>query len=157
MPKKGNNIYLRKDGCLEGQYLREKTNDSIRCGYTFGKTFEDVESRISENTTCALKFSATSGASFENLSIEWLITQKPQLKISSVAKYTNILTSYLIPRYGIMPLASITRREVMLYSRELLVTGGVKSNGLSPKTVNSILSVMKNIFAYAEKKKTPCS
>ena len=84
MPNKGNNIYLRKDGCLEGQYLREKTNDRIRCGYTFGKTFEDVESRISEITTCALKFSATSGVSFENLFHCWVHTSKSQSSIVSI-------------------------------------------------------------------------
>ena len=52
-----------------------------------------------------------------------------------------------------MSVDSIARIEVVGHSRELLVTGGVKSNGLSPKTVNSILSVMKNIFAYAEREK----
>ena len=86
--------------------------------------------------------------------MEWLIAQKPQLKAFSVAKYTNILNLYLIPRYGKMPVDSIARIEVVWHSRELLVAGGVKSNGLSPETVNSILSVMKNIFAYAERKKS---
>lgn len=78
--------------------------------------------------------------------MEWLVAQKPQLKASSVAKYTNILTSYLIPRYGKMSVDSIARKGVVGRSRELLVAGGVKSNGLSPKTVNSIPSVMKNIL-----------
>ena len=41
----------------------------------------------------------------------------------------------------------------MLYSRELLTSGGVKSNGLAPKTVNSNISVMKGIFEYAEREK----
>lgn len=136
MPKKGNNIYLRKDGHWEGRYPKDKTN---------GKTFEEVESKINEIAAYSSKLSTDSGTSFESLSMEWLVAQKPQLKASSVAKYTNILTSYLIPRYGKMPVDSIARIEVVEHSRELLIAGGVKSNGLSPKTVNSILSVMKNI------------
>jgi integrase len=153
MPKKENNIYLRKDGRWEGRYPKDKTNGKTRYGYIFGKTFEEVESKINEITAYSSKLSTASGTSFESLSMEWLIAQKPQLKASSVAKYTNILTSYLIPRYGKMSVGSIARKEVVGHSRELLVAGGVKSNGLSPKTVNSILSVMKNIFAYAEREK----
>ena len=107
--------------------------------------------QINEIAAYSSKLSTDSGTSFESLSMEWLVAQKPQLKASSVAKYTNILTSYLIPRYGKMSVDSIARIEVVEHSRELLIAGGVKSNGLSPKTVNSILSVMKNIFAYAER------
>lgn len=153
MPKRGNNIYLRKDGRWEGRYPKDKTNGKTQYGYIFGKTFEEVESKISEILTHTVKLSATSNISFESLSVEWLKAQKPQLKAPSVAKYTNILTSYLIPKYGNKSAITIMRGEVMTYSRELLVTGGSKSNGLSPKTVNSILSVMKSIFAYAKREK----
>ena len=153
MAKRGKNIYLRKDGRWEGRYSKGKTNGKTQYGYIFGKTFEEVETRISEIASPALELSITSKTSFESISEEWLEAQKPQLKASSVAKYTNILASYLIPRFGKKPVVTITRGEVMMFSRELLVTGGVKSNGLSPKTVNSILSVMKSIFVYADREK----
>ena len=42
----------------------------------------------------------------------------------------------------------------MAFSRELLTTGGANAAGLSPKTVNSSLSVMKNIFEYAQRERT---
>lgn len=58
-------------------------------------TVEEVESKINEITAYSSKLSTARGTSFESLSMEWLIAQKPQLKASSVAKYTNILTSYL--------------------------------------------------------------
>ena len=41
----------------------------------------------------------------------------------------------------------------MAFGRELLTVGGTKATGLSPKTVNSSLSVMKNIFEYARREK----
>jgi integrase len=48
---------------------------------------------------------------------------------------------------------SISRNDVMLFSRELLVSGGIQGKGLAPKTVNSTLSVMKNVFDYIRKEK----
>lgn len=90
---------------------------------------------------------------FEAVSEEWLQVQAPELKASSIAKYANIMHSYLIPRFAGQDICAISRNEVMIYSRELLTSGGVRANGLSPKTVNSTLSVLKNIFVYAMREK----
>lgn len=90
---------------------------------------------------------------FETVSEEWLQVQAAELKASSIAKYTNIMHSYLIPRFAGRDICAISRNEVMIYSRELLTSGGVRANGLSPKTVNSTLSVLKNIFVYAMREK----
>lgn len=153
MPKQGKNIYLRKDGRWEGRYQKGRMNGRIQYGYVFGKTYEDVENRLNEAIhPCILDEMDTT--TFKSLSTEWLHTLKPQLKASSIAKYTNILKSYLDPHYGGKSICSITRGDVMLYSRELLTSGGIKSIGLAPKTVNSIISVMKNIFEYAEREKS---
>lgn len=90
---------------------------------------------------------------FEAVSEEWLQVQAAELKASSIAKYANIMHSYLLPRFAGQDICAISRNEVMIYSRELLMSGGVKANGLSPKTVNSTLSVLKNIFVYAMREK----
>lgn len=90
---------------------------------------------------------------FESIATEWLNTQKPQLKASSIAKYNNILELYLIPEYGTQQVHTIKRKEIVLYSRKLLNVGGVNSNGLAPKTVDGIISVMKNILKYAAREK----
>lgn len=90
---------------------------------------------------------------FEEFSTDWLAIQKPQLKPSSIAKYENIMELYLLPGFGKRKMRTISRKEVVVFSRELLISGGTKSKGLEPKTVNSILSVMKNIFGYAAQEK----
>ena len=76
MPKKGNNIYLRKDGRWEGRYPKDKMNGKTRYGYIFGKTFGEVESKINEIAAYSSKLSTDSGTSFESLSMEWLVAQK---------------------------------------------------------------------------------
>ena len=45
------------------------------------------------------------------------------------------------------------RADVSAYRIELLTSGGLKSKGLSPKTVTNILSVLKNIFIFANREK----
>lgn len=94
-----------------------------------------------------------SSCSFKSVSVEWLDSQRPQLKLSSSAKYSNILNSYLLSAFGQKSISQITRGEVIEFSRKMLTTGGVKGTGLSPKMVNGILSVLKNIFWYAEREK----
>ena len=40
-----------------------------------------------------------------------------------------------------------------LFSRDLLLTGGTAKTGLAPKTVNSAISILKNILEYARKER----
>lgn len=153
MPKQGKNIYLRKDGRWEGRYIKCRVNEKIHYGYVFGKNYEEVEKKLNElciNKPTSRKLEIDT---LKSVSRQWLQLQKPQLKASSFAKYTNIMNSYLLPRFGEKEISSITRNEVMLFSHDLLVSGGIKANGLSPKTVNNILSVLKNIFEFAVKEK----
>lgn len=90
---------------------------------------------------------------FDKISAEWFDSKVSQLKASSKAKYTNILKLYLIPEYGPRQLHTISRSDIIHYSRKLLTTGGKESNGLAPKTVNSIISVIKNVFEFALREK----
>ncbi len=147
MPKKGKNIYLRKDGRWEGRYVKGHLNGKIQYGYVYGKTYEDVENRLTYFEIVKLKTNKVD--TLENISYEWLQIQKPQLKVSSIAKYLNNINSYIIPYFGDNKISNITRNDVTVFSRYLLEFGGIKVNGLSPKTVNSILSVLKNIFEFA--------
>lgn len=151
MPRQGKNIYLRKDGRWEGRYQKDKINGKTKYGYVFGKTYEEAEQKLDAVKAELKEPTVLSSCSFESVSLEWLTTQKPQLKTSSYAKYANLLNSYLISSFGAIPIQSITRNEAMKYSRELLASGGIFRQGLAPKTVNSIVSVLKNVLEYASR------
>lgn len=64
-----------------------------------------------------------------------------------------MLKLYLQPRFGQSDISAISRCDVQQFSRELLLSGGVKRTGLAPKTVNSVISVLKMVFDYANKEK----
>lgn len=153
MPKQGKNIYLRKDGRWEGRYVKTRNNGKPKYGYVFGKTYEDAERKLIEASITALTPISGTECSFDSLSREWLLLITPQLKASSVAKYTNMLNSYLLPKFGEEQIVNISRTDIVLTSRELLTSGGIKATGLAPKTVNSVLSLLKNILEYAAREK----
>lgn len=48
MPKKGENIYRRKDGRWEGRYIKGYHADGkARYGYVYGKTYSEVTTLFS--------------------------------------------------------------------------------------------------------------
>ena len=89
---------------------------------------------------------------FKDIARDWLESLKPQLKESSISKYRNILSNYIIPTYGEREIGSITYNEVYSYSLNLLNVGGMRGKGLSPKSINGILSVMRSIIKFAFEK-----
>lgn len=91
----------------------------------------------------------TPNCKFENIADQWLNSLKPQLKESSIVKYTNILNLHLFPEFSNREITEITRNNIRTFSCNLLVSGNHKNQGLSPKTVTDILSVLKSIFRYA--------
>lgn len=153
MPRQEKNIYLRKDGRWEGRFIKERVDGKIHYGYVFGKTYEEVERNLNvasfENNVSIYGHED----SFAKLANEWLLLGTPQLKTSSIAKYTNLLNLYLLPVFGDKQVSSILRSDIIQWSRELLTAGGAKDKGLAPKTVNSVLSLMRNILEFAAREK----
>lgn len=153
MPKQGKNIYLRKDGRWEGGYIKERVDGKIRYGYVFGKSYEEALDKLTRVAYQDLNSQSPPLLTFSDVSSEWLAVQTPELKASSVARYRNLLNSYILPHFSASVIQEILRSEVIAFSRELLTSGGANSQGLTPKTVNSALSVLKNVFTYASNEK----
>ena len=153
MPKRGKNIYLRKDGRWEGRYPKSRKDGKIQYGYVFGRSYEEAAQKLDEAFQQLNDVKPCASESFESVSEEWLQVLAPELKASSIAKYSNTMHSYLTPKFGTQGICDISRSDVLLFSKDLLTSGGIKGKGLAPKTVNSTLSVLKNIFEYARREK----
>lgn len=153
MPKQGKNIYLRKDGRCEGRFIKDRIAGKTHYGYVFGKTYEEAEKKLKDISSENIATIHNHTGSFVELAGEWILLRTPQLKTSSIAKYTNLLDLYLLPIFGEQQICAITRSDIIQLSRNLLMTGGVKGKGLTPKTVNSILSLLRNILEFAAREK----
>lgn len=155
MSRRGENIYKRKDGRWEGRYIKGYDGGKAKYGYVFARTYNEVKNELARvaNRSILLENDVAQKSMqsdfFSTIADAWLVSKKAQWKQSSVVKYTNILESYIFPEFANKEISEITRDEVVMFSNKLLDSGGMSGKGLSPKTVTSILSVMKNVFAYA--------
>ena len=48
MPRKGENIFKRKDGRWEGRYIKAREGNKAVYGYVFGKSYSEVKEKKSE-------------------------------------------------------------------------------------------------------------
>lgn len=155
MPRKGENIYKRKDGRWEGRYIKGRTSDGkAQYGYLYAKTYREVKAK----RRCfldALQTPALAGpqtchdVTVGEVSEGWFLSIRPQLKESTRVKYQNLLKSYLLPTLGELPLTRLTHNCIEAYCNELLLKGGAKGKGLSAKTVSDVLILLRSILRFA--------
>lgn len=161
MPRRGENIYKRKDGRWEGRYIKGHSCGKAQYGYVYARTYAETKQKLTErisgvsNFPQSLRQLATQRGqpTFEEISSEWLASVEPQIKESTYIKYTNSLNSYLCPAFSSKTIESISRSDVSALCVELSEHGGLDSKGLSPKTITDSLSILRSIFNYATDEK----
>jgi len=154
VPKKGENIYKRKDGRWEGRFTKKYVDSKIKYGYVYGKTYKETKKKLIETINrikCAEQYKDANNMYFKTIAENWLEVLKSKLKESSIVKYNNILKTYLYPKFGNSLINFITSRDIMNFYNELVNFGGARKKELSSKTISGILSVLKSIFIYASK------
>ena len=156
MPRKGENIYKRKDGRWEARYVKGKDqNGKTLYGYVYSHSYRDVRNKraavlVERGTILENSQKSDNIELFTETANKWLDLKKPTLKKPSFNKYLNIMQSYIYPSFVGLSLEQVTNDFVQNYCTDLLMTGGKKKQGLSPKTVADILSVIRNILHYAK-------
>lgn len=156
MPKRGENIYKRKDGRWEGRYIKSSIEGVTKRGYVYAKTYKEVKKKLqtayqnqSESSQKPLDVTIElPKESFGSVASEWLSFTQPQIKQSSYVRYSNIMHIHLLPRFGDILISDISREDVNLFCSNLLA-GNEENRALSSKSVTGIISVMKSVFEYA--------
>ena len=141
--RKGENIYKRNDGRWEARYIKEIAADgSKKYASVYARSYAEVKEKQQyyRNHTKLQKLEQRND--FDKLSADWLATKKAQVKPSTYAKYEGILKNRLAPKFGGNYSEAITKNSIREFSYELL------EDGLSARTVNSILMVLNNILNY---------
>lgn len=148
MPRKGANIYKRKDNRWEARYIKEyKPNGSIKYGYCYGKTYREAKQKMLE-VQVALRTEAfsqklISKQKFSNYCDEWLQVNRNHIKETTYVKYYTILEKYIKPMFGTCNVETLSSIMIAEFSQNLL-----KEKKLSEKTVKDILSVLNSILKY---------
>ena len=165
MPRKGENIYKRKDGRWEGRYVKGRDGKKAIYGYVYSKSYSEVKKQlILKRAEYALEGNKPSASvmkdgKFSELSEMWLRSIQASAKESTWIKYRNILKCSIAPRLGNMNLNEIDYSVVPDLCNKLMESGGKDKSGLAAKAVADALSLTKAVIKYASRMKymTDCT
>lgn len=148
MPKKGENIYKRKDGRWEARYIKGYTPEKKALyGYCYGKTYKEAREKsyiAKASLFVAVPTSPMPPAKiFSGYCDEWLKIKRSGIKETTYVKYFSILENHIKPAFGKYPIKDISSITIEKFSRQLIY-----DKNLSSKTVRDILTIVHSIFAY---------
>ena len=101
MPRRGDNIYKRKDGRWEGRYVKGRKHGKTTFGYVFATTLTAARKKLADAKQLWKIGCETREKKNETLGVvseQWLEDSKSFLKESTIAKYRDYLSCYILPR-----------------------------------------------------------
>lgn len=153
MSKRGENIYKRKDNRWEGRYQKSvDVNGRTKLGYVYGKTYREVKEKLQIMKMESFETPKDNiTVTFEKVSIEWMHKEKLIIKESTYSKYAKILENHLLPEFSKMEIQRINSFAVNQFVAKKLKNGRLDGKGgLSAKTVQDMVMVLKSILKMAE-------
>lgn len=142
MPRKGENIYKRKDNRWEGRYIISY-NAEGRAVYKsiYGKTYTEVRLKMKNYTepekTKPINISLVSWIE------DYLRLQEHTVKISTIKVYERYLNSFIKPFFGNIALRKMNREILQAFVHSM--------SELSPSTVKGIFSFLRETLKKADK------
>ena len=153
MPRKGENIYKRKDGRWEARYVHHYENGKAKYRYLYGKSYKEAklkrQAEITKSETVGVSI-VKRFAMFDEVCGMWLLSRKQSVKESTFTRYFRIVDRYLLPELGGLEILSINSDAVNRMSQAL-------GSNLSAKTVSDIMCVFKSIWKYGRDNDYPCN
>ncbi len=155
MSKKGENIYKRNDGRWEGRYKSGfDKNGKTKYKSVYSKTYGGCKQKLllAKNMQLKQKNNVKLHITIKEIISVWIKGVCINVKQSTLNTYINIIDNHILPIMAQMPIYSITTEFLNQYVIEKIKNGRVDGKGgLSTKTVQNIVSILKSAFKYAEK------
>ena len=156
MPKKGENIYKRKDGRWEGRYVKGHSDtNKTQYGYIYGYSYKEVKEKLNYAKS-NVKSESSDVDKSPNLQYSywldlWLNNKKSFVKKSTYIRYKNIIENHIKPTIGILRINEIDTSCIQNFIMEKSISGKKDgSGGLSSKSLYDILLVVKETLVYVE-------
>ena len=145
MPRRGENIYKRKDGRWEARYVKEITADGKKkYGSVYASSYKEVKAKQQLCILQPTKNHNPINITVTELIAEWLSSMKNQVKSCTYQKYECVCRNHIISDLGTIAVRYISRFTIMSFTERLL------EKNLSTKTVNDILIVLGLALKYAQ-------
>ncbi len=146
MPRRGENIFKRKDGRWEARYVKEVTlNGSKKYGSVYAKSYREVKAKQQFYINQPLGGTRKTAATVDDAMNEWLAESKNQIKISSFQKYRSTVQNHISKQIGTIRLDNLTALTVAQFTDYLLT-----EEKLSRETVNNILIILGMGLEFAK-------
>ncbi|MCD8341207.1 MAG: site-specific integrase [Clostridiales bacterium] len=152
MPKRGENIYKRKDGRWEGRCIcGRKENGKARYKSVYGPSYKETKEKLQQLKTEASKPTENCRIIFSSLCLEWLLSARNIVKPSTYARYELLVQKHIIPQLGSLRADQLTANKLSAFINAELNHGRLDgSGGLSAKTVCDICIVVRSIVRMGQ-------
>ena len=148
MPKRGDGVYLRKDGLWEARYVKEiDALGKKKYGSVYAHSCREAKEKRQAALDNILLYRAPSGPrdlTVERLVREWLYVNRSRLKASSVRRYEGFAKNHILPCLG--KRSALGCGTVAIHEFAL----GRLEEGLSVVTVNAILVFLHSCFKHGQ-------
>ncbi|WRS26918.1 site-specific integrase [Oscillospiraceae bacterium MB08-C2-2] len=137
MPRKGENIYKRKDGRWEGRLI----GPDGKYQYFYAKTYRDVRAKMKENDRpekSVPKEQADKPALAADLMESWLNGTAARLKRSTYDSYYHCLQGYVLPHFRLSENQSLSEESVLCFVKSI-----THNSTISEAYQKKILSIFK--------------
>lgn len=155
MPRRGENIYKRKDGRWEGRYIREYNEaGKAKYGSVYGKTYAEAKKKLAAQKE-QQRLAALQGCNMtiNELLAKWLDTKVSRVKASSFARYQILIRTHLSPELGPLPVHKLTVQILEDFLAKKRKSGRLDgTGGLSAKSVNDIAIILKSALKLARRR-----
>ena len=156
MARKGENITKRKDGRWEARIIKGRTIDGkARYQYIYGKSYSEVRRKKEDyirSQAYAKQNKHDPNILFSEIAFEYLRHIQNEMKESSYCRYYEIIQKHILPFLGKKMLGELSTELIDEFTKMMNENGKINgSGGLSPKSVNDVLSVLKQIIKFSEK------
>lgn len=149
MPRKGENIYKRKDGRWEGRFIKARDeHNQIVYGYIYGKSYREVKERLlvvkAKHLETSLITSPKSDESLEYWIRECMTTKiKKEVKPSTYTNYFRLLRNHVFPLLGSIQIGKLTKDNIQMLIEILTM------KGLAVGTIHLIYTVLNSNLKIA--------
>lgn len=154
MPRKGENIYKRRDGRWEGRYQAgRKPDGSVKYRSVYAKTYREVKELLIQRKSQQYHDPPKCVLFVKDLMAIWLNLRAIEVKESTYNQYETIIRSHIVPFFDGMRISSLTPEIIADFIRTLQKNGRTdKDGGLSEQTVDLITRIFRSAIKLAQKR-----
>ena len=144
MPRRGENIYKRKDGRWEARFVKEITADGKKkYASVYGHSYSEVKQKQQLYIVNPQIVELNDYATVKYVMNDWLQITKHKTKYSTFIKYETIINNHIIPQIGKINVNILSNKNIIQFTEKLVTS-------LSIATINNILIVLRMGLEYAE-------